>query len=69
MEKINILIDLNSNTDTSEMRLLQGTNFGCPYAGFYDQPFNLLNKVQQKLIYDNRGNRGRGDLLSLANGV
>ena len=71
LAKLNVLIDINAPADTSEMKLLQGTNFGCPYAGFYDQPFNLLNKIQQKQIYENRGNRGRGDILSLqgANGL
>ena len=67
--KVNILIDINSPAETTEMKLLQGTNFGCPYAGFYDQPFNLLNKIQQKQIYETRGNRGRGDILSLPAGA
>ena len=68
LAKLNILIDINAPADTGEMKLLQGTNFGCPYAGFYDQPFNLLNKVQQKQIYENRSNKGRGDIMSLQGG-
>ena len=43
--KLNILLDQNAETKTGEIRLLQGTNFGCAYTGFYDQPLNLLNKI------------------------
>jgi fused-like protein len=42
------LIDPNQSTNKGDLRLIQGTNFGCPYSGFYDQPINLLNKAQQK---------------------
>jgi hypothetical protein len=59
------LIDLNNDAKTSDIALLQGTNFGCPYTGFYDQPLNLLNKIQSKHIKDNRASRGRGEILSL----
>lgn len=40
------LIDANQNCNKGDLRFLQGTNFGCPYSGFYDQPINLLNKAQ-----------------------
>lgn len=40
------LIDANQNSNRGDLRFLQGTNFGCPYSGFYDQPINLLNKSQ-----------------------
>ena len=61
------LLDLNNDQKNSEIKLLQGTNFGCPYTGFYDQPLNLINKIQQKNIQDNRNSRGRGEILSLQN--
>ena len=34
--KLNILLDQNSDAKTAEIRLLQGTNFGCAYTGYYD---------------------------------
>jgi hypothetical protein len=30
------LIDANQNLNKGDLKLLQGTNFGCPYRGFYD---------------------------------
>lgn len=56
------------------MRFLQGTNFGCPYSGFYDQPLNLLNKIQQehleqfpdqpqKDLLQGQGGSGLGDVI------
>jgi fused len=41
------LIDPNQNVNKQDLRFLQGSNFGCPYSGFYDQPISLLNKCQQ----------------------
>ena len=38
------LIDINQNVYKNDLRFIQGTNFGCPYSGFYDRPINLLNK-------------------------
>jgi hypothetical protein len=26
----------------SDLKKLEGTNYGCPYSGYYDQPFALL---------------------------
>ena len=34
--KLNILLDQNSDSKTNEIRLLQGTNFGCAYTGYFD---------------------------------
>lgn len=34
--KLNMLLDQNADTKTNEIRLLQGTNFGCAYTGFFD---------------------------------
>jgi len=48
LTKLVTLIDINSTANRNEMRFLQGTNFGSPYSGFYDQPLNLLNKIQSK---------------------
>jgi fused-like protein len=42
------LIDPNQTQNKAELRIVQGTNFGCPYSGFYDQPINLLKKAQSK---------------------
>jgi hypothetical protein len=35
-------IDINQKICKSDMYIIQGTNFGCPYTGYFDQPFNLL---------------------------
>ena len=48
ISKLNMLLDQNNDVKTVEIRLLQGTNFGCAYTGFFDQALNLLNKIQQK---------------------
>ena len=45
LTKLVSLIDINSGANRNEMRFLQGTNYGSPYSGFYDQPLNLLNKI------------------------
>jgi hypothetical protein len=29
----------------SELKKIDGTNFGCPYAGYYDNPLTLLQKL------------------------
>jgi hypothetical protein len=36
LTKLVSLIDINSGANRNEMRFIQGTNFGCPYGGFYD---------------------------------
>ena len=43
------LIDPNQKTNKGDLRFIQGTNFGCPYSGFFDQPINLLNKAQSRV--------------------
>lgn len=39
------LIDVNQNSNKGDLRFVQGTNFGCPYSGFYDSPLALLLKA------------------------
>jgi len=63
-----LLIDCNTKGNKNEMRFLQGTNFGCPYAGYYDQPFNLLNKISQKMILENRNTKKTVDLFTCPGG-
>jgi len=48
------LVDINQSICKTDMYIVQGTNFGCPYTGYFDQPFNLVQKLQRKLIYDAR---------------
>ena len=67
LTKLVSLIDINSGGNKNEMRLLQGTNFGCPFSGFYDQPLNLLNKIQQKQM-ETSPDPSKADLLQGPNG-
>ena len=30
------LLDINQTTRIGDLKIIQGTNFGCPYSGFYD---------------------------------
>lgn len=36
---------LDFNKPKSDLRKLDGTNYGCPYTGYYDQPLALLQKL------------------------
>jgi len=44
---------LDVNKAKSDLKKLDGTNFGCPYAGYYDQPLNLLQKLLVSSTFDN----------------
>ena len=36
---------LDVNKAKSDIKKVDGTNYGCPYTGYYDQPFTLLQKL------------------------
>ena len=36
---------LDVNKAKSDLKKVDGTNYGCPYAGYYDNPFALLQKL------------------------
>ncbi len=36
---------LDVNKAKSDLKKLDGTNYGVPYSGYYDQPFALLQKL------------------------
>lgn len=36
---------LDVNKAKSDLKKIDGTNYGCPYAGYYDNPLTLLQKL------------------------
>ena len=36
---------LDVNKAKGDIKKVDGTNYGCPYTGYYDQPFTLLQKL------------------------
>jgi len=52
MSLLQQLLDVNKTK--SEIKKIDGTNFGCPYSGYYDQPFSLLQKLLVKYLLDSK---------------
>ena len=40
------LLNTNSEKNYGGLKIMQGTNFGCPYIGFFDAPLKLMQKAQ-----------------------
>jgi hypothetical protein len=36
---------LDVNRPKGDLKKVDGTNYGCPYTGYYDQPLGLLQKL------------------------
>jgi len=36
------LLNTNKEKNYGGLKIMQGTNFGCPYIGFFDAPLKLL---------------------------
>ncbi|CDW83098.1 protein kinase domain containing protein [Stylonychia lemnae] len=65
------LLDVNKNK--SDIKKIDGTNFGVPYVGYYDQPLSLLQKLLVKWQVDQKMNNAakdkKNDLMSSINTI
>ncbi len=43
---------LDINKPKKDIKKIDGTNFGCPYGGYYDHSFSLLQKLMAKGLAD-----------------
>lgn len=60
------------NKPKSDIKKIDGTNFGCPYSGYYDHPFILLQRIMAKIISDNKVSKDgkkANDLMSAINQI
>lgn len=60
---------LDVNKPKSDLKKIDGTNFGCPYTGYYDQPFILLQKLLGKFINDSKSkdSQKKNELMATIN--
>lgn len=45
---------LDINKPKSDIKKIDGSNFGCPYSGYYDLPFSLLQKLLMKQVAEKK---------------
>jgi len=59
---------MDMNRPRSDMRKIDGTNFGCPYLGYFDHPIAMLQRLLTKYSQDLKQNKPvKGDLFQALN--
>jgi hypothetical protein len=42
------LLDVSKSQKGGDIKKLEGTNYGCPYSGYYDSPFQVIQRLLGK---------------------